>query len=611
MIRVALDLLRWAQGSLAVTRISALLVSPLFAMVDAERNARATFDAFEFRKAKLLRPQASIGWLADAIAYSKRRIHLPHLLDVLRKMDRAGQSLAAPGERRKYGKWADIIREFLQTAQWRRSTGEDSFEFQIRRKWESALDELATLDFDAARVSFQEALGALENVVQSTMFAPESRQTPVQVMGPLEAAGSAFDALWFLGAGDLTWPAKATVHPLLPWALQRELGIPGTGAAADDARARRVMQRIAESAPIAIFSYAAESSNGKQRPSPVLDVLQLESIPVEKVAPLKEQRIIVELEQFTDTTPLPPTPDQVIPGGAELLHLQAACGFRAFAERRLWSTELREIELGMDAPERGTIVHQTLEHFWNEVKTQAQLKAMNASERSDALDRAIEHALRRAVVGAQGWDQAYVDVQRVRLRNLLVSWLELELRRDPFFVKLSEKSFDDIRIGPLRLNVRVDRVDVTDNGDIIIDYKTGSAKPADWQSSRPDAPQLPLYAVLAATAQPETTLADLAFAQIRPGKEMALNSFASKVTNQQTKTKTQPRTLDEQLDEWRHVLTNLAEAFHQGDARVDPKKYPSTCSYCAQRILCRLDPAAFDEELDDEATIDTGNGEPV
>ena len=40
------------------------------------------------------------------------------------------------------------------------------------------------------------------------MFAPESRDAPVQVMGPLEAAGGTFDAVWFLRAGELSWPME-------------------------------------------------------------------------------------------------------------------------------------------------------------------------------------------------------------------------------------------------------------------------------------------------------------------------------------------------------------------------------------------------------------------
>jgi probable DNA repair protein len=440
------------------------------------------------------------------------------------------------------------------------------------------------------------------------MFAPESRHTSIQIMGPLEAAGSNFDAVWFVGAADLTWPSRASVNPLLPWALQRELGIPGIDPATDDVHARRIVQRIAASAPTSVFSYAAESRDGKQRPSPVLDTLDLAAADNAEIAPSLEEPVIVTLEEFADTTPLPPLPDRIVRGGAEILDLQAACGFRAFAERRLWSTELREIELGMDARERGNGVHETLEYFWNEVGTQTSLREMTSDQRHTALSRAIEYGLRRASIHATGWDQAYLDVQRARLRNLLEPWLEIELKRDPFSVKLSEKSFEDVSIGPLRLNIRVDRVDVSQSGEIIIDYKTGMAKPSDWRTTRPDEPQLPLYAVLSAAAQPETKLADVAFARIRPGKEMALDSFTSKVTSERKKAKPQPISLDEQVEEWRTVLTDLAEAFHRGDARVDPKKYPKTCSYCAQRILCRLDPVAFDEDLDEEEAVDTGNG---
>ena len=43
-----------------------------------------------------------------------------------------------------------------------RVRSESSVEFQTRRKWESALDELATLDFDGVPVEFGQALKALE-----------------------------------------------------------------------------------------------------------------------------------------------------------------------------------------------------------------------------------------------------------------------------------------------------------------------------------------------------------------------------------------------------------------------------------------------------------------
>jgi probable DNA repair protein len=609
LVRVALHLLRWVYAPLPIESVSSLLVSALFAQADTEREARACLDIFDLRKSKLLRPEFTLESVIEMIAESDWKPHLTHLQGALKSMSRIVRKQSMTTSTLSYTDWADSIRNVLEAVQWGRAGTEDSIEFQTRKRWESTLDELATLDFDSSRVRYEQVFATLERLTKQTVFAPESREAPVQIMGPLEAAGSSFDALWFMGAGDLTWPSRPVTNPLLPWILQVELSMPGAGPSADDFRARQVGERIISSAASAIFSYAAETSAGKQRPTPTLDNLGLQTIAIEEVAPCDQRAEPIDLEEFSDVAPLPSLPNRKIQGGAEILKLQAACGFRAFAERRLWSTELKSIELGMDAAERGTIVHRALEYLWNEVKTQAELKQMSEEERKWALSRAIEHSLHRAIeFSATKWDSAYVEVQRKRLWNVLTPWLDIELNRDEFAVKLSEKDFDDVTIGPLRLSVRVDRVDTSEEGEIIIDYKTGSAKPADWQSARPDAPQLPLYAVLSSTAQPEAQLAEIAFARIRPGRDMALDGLMTKVTSEEKKPARRRSPIAIQMDEWRTVLTDLAEAFDRGDATVDPKNYPLTCIYCAQRILCRLNPASFDEDIDDETAFDSGNG---
>ena len=142
-------------------------------------------------------------------------------------------------------------------------------------QWESALDELSTMDFDGVHVEFAQALDTLERIARQTTFAPESRDAPVQVMGPLEAAGGSFDAVWFLRAGDLSWPVVPGASPLLPWAMQRELGMPGVDLARDTVRARQLTERVISSAKIVIFSYAKESADGRQRASQVLEGLNL------------------------------------------------------------------------------------------------------------------------------------------------------------------------------------------------------------------------------------------------------------------------------------------------------------------------------------------------
>ncbi|QHS50936.1 PD-(D/E)XK nuclease family protein [Edaphobacter sp. 12200R-103] len=606
MVRTALDLLSWCISPLPSERVSALLVSPLFAMSEAEQSNRAAFDASELRRAKLLRPQVSLPWLADLLARSPYRLKLQTLNRAIVSMRHS--SLPSTEELRSYAAWADFVRTWLQTAGWGRSAGEDSVEYQTRRKWESTLDVLATLDIYGRQVNFLQMLAALDRLLQQTIFAPESHQAPVQVVGPLEAAGSTFDALWFMGAGDLNWPIKSAVNPLLPWPLQRELGLPGANPTAEDARARKITARLAASAQQVIFSYPKAMADGTQRPSPLLRSLHLQKIELASLAPPDIEAEPVALEEFSDRLPIAPLPELASSGGVEIVKLQAACAFRAFAEKRLGSSELRKIELGLDARELGSVLHHILEHFWKQVGSQAALKLMSKEEREASLSLSIGYGLQKAAKARTSWERAYIDLQRKRLMKLLDQWLELEMRRAPFVVRESEATMRDVQVGPLRLNLRVDRVDVTDEGEVILDYKTGGAKAAHWEGKRPDEPQLPLYAVVTRAAQPDTPLVDIAFAQIRAGNEMAFESFAQKITAKKPVQKKRELSFEEQLDEWQRVLEDLAHAFYSGNTEVDPKNYPETCKHCTQRILCRLNPAAFDEDLDEETPAGSGNG---
>lgn len=606
-VTAALELLRWAFEPLAIERISALLVSPHFAMAGEERGARAEFDAFELRRLRMLRPEISLERLLNILARSKRAAKMPTLLSALRRINAFGKRLRA-GTLHSHAEWAERMRELLESADWQAGARESSLEFQLRRKWESALDELARLDFDSTRVEFAQALDAVERIAQQTMFAAESRDAPVQVMGPLEAAGSIFDAIWFLRSGELSWPMQTGSNSLLPWYLQRELGMPGTDIERDSEYASRMTLRIAHSAKRVIFSYARESGETRQRPSPVVSSLHLQPVDAVELVGAVEERAPIALEMSEDAARVRELPDQVIRGGAKILELQAACGFRAFAEQRLWATELDSIEPGMDARESGTVVHKVLEVFWGAVKTQDALRSMTKEERDEVLDWSIAEGLKRTENSATAaWDVAYIEMQRERLRRLLSGWLELEAERElPFEVKLSEKEFEDVHLGPLRLSVRMDRVDRVAGGEVLIDYKTGMASPNDWLSERPDAPQLPLYAILSAPEQ----LRGVAFGLVRAGEGRALLGYATDagVLSKPARLK-EAATLEQQVERWRDVLTGLAEEFHRGDARVRPKQYPGTCQRCGQRLLCRLDVAALlQDDVDSEASEETGRG---
>ncbi|HWB33664.1 MAG TPA: PD-(D/E)XK nuclease family protein [Acidobacteriaceae bacterium] len=622
---VALDLLQWAAGAIPVDRVSFLLLSPYFAAASDAHSAtalqelvpRAEFDAFVLRDRPLLQPQISFDEFGSLVARS-RHAAMPllqaHLHALRRVLERDSLSRS-----RSHTEWSAIFQKLLDAAGWAPPAHLNSVEFQARTKWENALDELATLDFDSRttpRVSLHQALESLSRIATQTLFAPESRHAPVQVLGPLESAGSSFDAIWFLRAGDLSWPASQAPNPLLPYALQRNLGMPGTDSARDLEHSIGITHRIAASAPSVLFSYARETPDGHQRRSPSLAGLAIEdasnAVPAADADPVP-----IVLDRLLDSTPVPAPPDMVLRGGASVLQAQAACAFRAFAERRLFSTALDSVSLGLDPRERGSLVHDVLHSFWREVKTQAALRSMTVAERDTLLAQCIQDALaRNHARPADGWSRAYVDMERQRLMGLLGTWLDFEAgQRQPFVVRSTEEKLADVRIGPLRLDVRVDRVDQVEGpipdsdspsdppsspAEIILDYKTGEASPSGWLGDRPDAPQLPLYAVVSSAPH----LAAIAFAMLRPGKQMGLIGVQDAPGHLPSATRGQLLDLEFQRKEWRRVLEALAADFHAGRALTSPKSYPKTCRYCRQRLLCRLDLTALtmlDDDGDDES----------
>ena len=637
MVQAALNLLAWATAPLPVDEVTRLLLSPYFAggrESGTERSARAELDAAVRREEVLLRPEMTIAELHAAMERRPRlAARLPLLRLALREME--GGSGRFVGRRRSFGEWAEIFRGWLSAARWNGVPGGlNSLAFQVRERWEGVLDTLATLDFLGESVELNEARTTLQRLCRETIFAAEGREAAVQVMGPLEAAGSEFDALWVLRAGELSWPPRAGSQPLLPRRLQRELGMPGADAERDRVAARQMTRRLAASATEVIFSYAKVTADRAHQVEAAA-VRELGLVPAEltALAPLDPEAVPIELERVEEHSVIAELPDAVHRGGVRVLELQAACGFRAFAEMRLGSSEPKARTLGLNAGERGSTVHDALEFFWKEVRSQEALRGMTAAARGDMLEDAVGTGLRTAVERSQTpWDAAYVEAQRKRLWRLLNEWLELELKRPAFTVMQQEEQRKDVRVGPLRLSLRVDRTDLVNGTRVVIDYKTGPANPRAWLGERPDSPQLPLYAVLANAAAglasggggeegdegSSAPLGAVAFAEVRTGSGLRLRGLEEVPgTTLPQRGKATRQTMDAetfagQVELWQNVVERLASEFAAGDARIRPKQYPTTCDRCGQRLLCRVDASllaiedAAEEELPGEHSGEAG-----
>ena len=313
-----------------------------------------------------------------------------------------------------------------------------------------------------------------------------------------------------------------------------------------------------------------------------------------------------------------PWPENVSAGGYTVLKRQSACPFQAFAAIRLSAGEMSEAQWGLSPAHRGQLLHKVLERLWSPSSEDANYLHSSTDLRraiqSGELDKMIDHHI-DAVFQSEAstrvpddWSSAYMQSEKDHLRSVLRTWLEYEDTRHPFEVEASEKKLTDVKVGPLHLDLRVDRVDLLP-GDarLLIDYKTGIVSTKQWTTPRIEEPQLPLYAVYGGLENVE----GVCFAQIRVGESKfighikdAQNLLSSDLAN--TSPLVRSPLNDKLREEWRSDLLDVAVEFTQGKATVKPKNYPKTCKFCAFTALCRVRESDVPLQSFDSATETNG-----
>ena len=166
--------------------------------------------------------------------------------------------------------WAVTVDEVLKAAGWPGKQRLRSAEFQLVNRWRDLLNDLARMDLVSARMSLETALNQLESMAADAVFQPESEHARVHLMGPLEASGLEFDALWLTGVTAAQWPPAGNPSALVSRRLQEQHGMPD--ATPDDtvAYARRLLGHLCAAAPVMVCSYPLTEDDAEQTPSDLL-----------------------------------------------------------------------------------------------------------------------------------------------------------------------------------------------------------------------------------------------------------------------------------------------------------------------------------------------------
>ena len=424
----------------------------------------------------------------------------------------------------------------------------------------------------------------------------------VRVVTPEALAGTRVPTVLVLGAAEGIFPAPVVDPPLFDAVDRQELRAAGVAVAlpADQARRERLaawgVWRAAEHLWI---SYPEQTGRDGRLPSAFLAELGV------RAAPLAPERPASPAERRARDLARPEVPDddadpvlraarhawrvelgreraperdhfdgvlgrpfdaQGWRWSATQLTTFGQCRFRWLAQSAWGVREPLEGEVEVSPLLRGSLYHHALHGA-----LQAALGLRGEAARTAAtaaLDAAFAAAERRTAAGAvPHWRHLRVE-HLEHLRTLLGQPAFLA---DDHQVLLLETSFDHVWHG-LRVIGRVDRIDRTPDGVMVIDYKTGAGRPLGARGFDPERLdldlQLPLYLEVAAPS-------------LMPGERVAGARYFSLGAMREI-----PRAPPDAA-ETADFVARLRRTLAAGDFPVEPSE---ACRFCPLEAACRKGP---------------------
>ena len=498
LVSMGLLWLRWLVRELRAPEVGHLLRSPLIGAGGMAGRARLElrlrglpdrdWSPYMITAAMQGKEEDATDWLQRVAGLTKLRRELP--------------ASASPAE------WAIRIDGILDAAGWPGVGSLSSADFQLLNRWRDLLNDLARMDLVSARMSLETALNQLESMAADAVFQPETELTQVHLLGPLEACGLEFDAIWLTGMTASEWPARGNASVLVSRRLQEEHGMPDATPEETLEHSRRLLGRLCAAAPEVVCSYPRVLEDAEQTVSELLNELGASpaDAPPDPGWHAAQLAGADGLRSVDDAAPPIDGAERLV-GGASTIQAQLSEPAAAFIGGRLAARALDEQASGLPALLRGNLIHDALYKLYLDKPSRDDVAAWTDVDARIAA--AVDFAFARHERNADTVLTQLLRMERQRVAGLLREFLRVDVARGPFVVDSVERKVDFAEDG-VRLELRIDRIDRLPDGSVaIIDYKTGAEKTFLTRQGEPKEYQLVAYACAL-----DETVAALALANV-------------------------------------------------------------------------------------------------
>lgn len=547
-VRIALLVLRWLVRDLSAGEVGHLLRTPMLG--PSQLGARSRL---ELRIRQLPDRKWSPAMVSASLRDRDNGGDATEWLNIVASISKARRDIqrsASPAE------WAVYIDNTLSACSWPGRDALSSDDFQLTNRWRDLLNDLARLDLVSPAMNLTTALRRLELMATETVFQPESDGSAVQLIGPLEASGAQFDAIWISGLTAANWPPPGNPSPLLSRSLQRKQGMPDANPADTVDYARSLLVRLGHSARQVICSYGLSEDDAEQTPS---DLLQ-ELAPQEQVAQADPGWHAARLSTLARMTVVGDSVPKILPGecisgGAGTIQRQLTNPLSAFIVGRLGVRYLQPQAVGLPASLRGNIIHDALYQLYIDTPTHHEISAWTEDELRARKGSAVNFAFARHERNADEVLIELLKLERLRIGKLLKQFVDIDRARVEFSIAAVEQELAFAE-ADVRMQLRVDRLDRLPDGTLVIlDYKTGGKKTLLNSDGSPKEIQLIAYALALDDPVSAVALVNI------DSREMSFSGAGHGYTDSTV--------WDETLARWKSLVRAGCRELSAGDVRID------------------------------------------
>ena len=567
----AMQLLELNKSELSRSQCRSLIRNPFWGSYPLDIEQRTLW---ETRLCGLERKYLRPSDLTNTARYADTKLAIEREHSLAQRLVDTRDLLAnTSGSEKTPQQWAELFSKQLRALGWPGKRQLTKYQKLQTELFLDCLQQLVPLGLVETKLSYSGVMRRLEILANGAQLPAQTPAMGINILNTVESA-LGFDYLWLIDASSDRWPGMVKPDLLIPIQIQIDHSMPRCHPEHERAFCISLFNQLRCNCNELVFSIGQEDTDQPREFSPLLpqypdlDLSFLQSLE-DKTEGSKELSGIELPDKELPGKALwidcsaGPALDQsaaTIAGGSSIFNLMAASPFVAFAALRLNAKPLPEAYLGIGPHHRGNILHACLDRLWAEFEDSIKLANTNDQELIGLIQEAVNQELLVWQSQHFNLDIAYFEQLKFSFVDLLRQWFEFERQRPEFAVLAREKSLQT-QVGPLNLELRIDRIDQLADGDtLLIDYKSGSSgSENDLISSPPVAAQLPLYAISL-----EESIAGLCFAQVVSG-DIRFKGISS---NQESRPLRYLEDWADTMEQWRQDLTQLAIDYAKGDSRL-------------------------------------------